>query len=129
MNFLKEHKLTSLKVNFHKKVNKLWTQTYPTGIKTQLDYILINKKRKNNCMDCQSYNSNDNVRSDNRIVTSTIRLRCRANKQKSNQPPKYDWSLLHSNKELCYTFIVSLRNRFNVLQSETIETVSTNKCL
>ena len=38
-----------------------------------------------------------------------------------------DCSLLHSNKELCDTFTISLKNRFNVLQSETIETVSTNQ--
>ena len=77
----KENNLICLNTKFQKNENKLWTHTYANGIKAQLDYVIVNSKWKNSVSNCQAFNSFENVRSDHRIVTSTIRLSLRANTQ------------------------------------------------
>ena len=42
--FIIKNDLKSLYTTFQKKRGKLWTHTHPNGIKSQLDYIIVNKK-------------------------------------------------------------------------------------
>ena len=42
--FLIENSLLCIKTQFQKWRGKLWTLTYPMGDKSQLDYMMINKK-------------------------------------------------------------------------------------
>lgn len=42
---------------------KQWTFTYADGTKTQLDHILKNKRRKNSAINCQAFNTFEDVSS------------------------------------------------------------------
>ena len=116
--FLKENKLICLNTKYQRKSGQLWTHTYPNGTKAQLDYVFINNKWKNSAMNCRPFNSFENVSSDHRIVSAKFRLSLRANKAKSTQYPPYDWSQLHNNDGIRQSFTLSLRNRFEALQTE-----------
>ena len=88
--FILENQLVCLNTKYQKKSSKLWTFTYPNGVKAQLDYMLINKKWINSAMNAEAYNSFGGVSSDHRIVTSKIRLSLRANKPKLPNTPIYN---------------------------------------
>ena len=79
--FIEENNLVCLYTKFQKKSSKLWTFTYANGARAQLDHIIINRKWKNSALNCQAFNTFEGVSSDNRIVTSTLRLSLRANKK------------------------------------------------
>ncbi|XP_071942763.1 craniofacial development protein 2-like [Antedon mediterranea] len=72
--FADENDLISLNTNFQKKPSKLWTHTYPHGMKAQLDYMLVNKKWINSIVNSEAYNTFEGVSSDHRIVSTKIRL-------------------------------------------------------
>lgn len=59
---------------FRKSNEKLWTFTYPSGCKAQLDYILVNRKRRNSVKDCQAYQSFSIVYSYHKIVSTKLCL-------------------------------------------------------
>ena len=68
--FMIENRLTCLNTNFQNREGKLWTYTYTNNNKAQIDYVFINKKWKNNAMNCKAYSSFKGVSSDHRIVTA-----------------------------------------------------------
>ena len=94
--FMMENRLTCLNTNFQKRKGKLWTYTYANNSKTQIDYILINKKWKNSAMNCEAYSSFEGVSSDHRIVTAKIRLSLRRNATRIATTKHYDWVLLNN---------------------------------
>ena len=55
--FMIENRLTCLNTNYQKREGKLWTYTYANNSKVQIDYVFINKKRKNSPMNCNAYYS------------------------------------------------------------------------
>ena len=77
--FMMENRLICLNTNYQKREGKLWTYTYANNSKAQIDYVLINKKRKNSAMNCEAYSFFEGVSSDHRIVTAKIRLSLRRN--------------------------------------------------
>ena len=42
--------------------------------KSQIDFIIINKKWKNSVKNCRAYNSFNSIASDHRIITADIQL-------------------------------------------------------
>ena len=86
--------------------------------KAQLDYILINKKWQNSATDCEAYSSFSSVGSDHRIITSTIKLKLRANKTKNQQQQKYNWKLLLDNTETQNEYKLVTQNQFDILNRE-----------
>ena len=70
--FMLENRLTCLSTNFQKREGKLWTYTYASNIKAQIDYIFINKKWNNSTLNCEAYPSFEGVSSDHRIVMAKI---------------------------------------------------------
>ena len=72
--FMIENRLACLNTNYQKREGKLWTYTYANNTKSQIDYVLINKKWKNSAMNCEAYSSFEGVSTDHRIVTAKIRL-------------------------------------------------------
>ena len=64
------NRLTCLNTSSQKREGKLWTYTYMNNSKAQIDYVFINKKRKNSAMNCEAYFSFEGVSSDHRIVTA-----------------------------------------------------------
>ena len=72
--FIIENGLKSLNTKFQNKSGKLWTHTHPNGFKSQLDYIIVNNKWINSARNCEAYNTFEDVYSDHRIVTATLKL-------------------------------------------------------
>ena len=107
-----------LNVQYTKRKGKLWTFTYPNGIKAQLDYILVNKKGKNSALNCEAYNSFTSVNSDHRIVSAKIRLSLRVHKNKGRKKVNYNWNQLLSDNNIKSDYSVDVKNRFEALQAD-----------
>jgi len=99
---------------FQKRKGKLWTYISDmTGKKSQVDYILVNRKWKNSVKNSEAYSSFSSLGSDHRIVAAKVKLSLRTSKSPSKGAP-YDWKALE-NPELQEFFSVEVNNRFNVL--------------
>ena len=48
-----ENRLACLNANFQKREGKLWTYTYTSKTKAQINYIFINKKWNNCTLNCE----------------------------------------------------------------------------
>ena len=94
IDFMIENRLTCLNTNFQKREGKLWAYTYANKSKAQIDYVLINRKWKNNAMNCEAYSSCEGVSSDHRIVTAKVQLSLRKNATRKAKTKHYDWALL-----------------------------------
>ena len=89
-NFIHENNLLCLNTHFQKRSGQLWTHTSPNNFKSQIDFIIINKKWKNSAKNCRAYNSFISLASDHRIISAEILLCLRANKKKlCNNKPYY----------------------------------------
>ena len=120
LEFAVENQLLVLNTKFQKRPGKLWTFQYANGRKAQLDYILINRKWKNSCTNCEAYNSFSSVISDHRIVSGHIRLSLRANNRKLNTSPPYLWKSLVHDRNVRDRYTIQVRNRFDILETENI---------
>ena len=116
-NFIQESNLFVANAYFQKKPAKLWTYISDMSCrKTQVDYIMVNKKWKNSVHNFQSYNTFSSLGSDHRVVTMKIKLSFRQSKTVS-RGKNYDWSVLKS-KEIKDNYTIELKNRFESLQIE-----------
>ena len=116
-NFIQESKLFVTNAYFQKKTAKLWTYISDmSSRKTQVDYIMVNKKWKNSVHNCQSYNTFSSLGPDHRVVTMKIKLSFRQSKTLS-RGKNYDWSVL-KNKDIKDNYTIELKNRFESLQIE-----------
>ena len=52
LDMMRECELVDLSTNYQKPKGKLWSFSYPNGVKAQIDHIIINKKLKNSAADC-----------------------------------------------------------------------------
>ena len=86
--------------------------------KSQIDYILINRKWKNSLKNCETYSSFASVASDHRVLSETLRLSLR-NKAASARTEKYGWSVLKSKQD---RYSIQLHNRFSILQNDHTDT-------
>jgi len=102
----------------------LWTLTYPNGQRSQLDYILINRKWRNSALNCEPYSSFATVNSDHRIVSAKIRLSLRSHKNKRNAKVKYDWKKLSNDDTIRNKYDLIVQNRFNALQTTKSESTA-----
>ena len=94
----------------------MWTYlSDASGIKSQLDYILIRKKWRNSVKNTEPYSTFSSVGSDHRILVTEIKLSLRVEK-KSQIKPKLDWSVLTKETELQKMFTIEVKNRFSKLQ-------------
>ena len=89
-----------------------------TGSKTQIDYILINKKWKNSVKNVEAYSSFSSLGSDHRIVTARLKLSLRTSKTLSREK-QYDWKVLRSDSEIQSQYTILVRNRFEELYSDS----------
>ena len=81
-NYLEENNLLCLNTKFQNILGHLWTHNSPNDYKSQIDFLIINKKWKNSIMNCRAYNSFISIASDHRILSTEIKLSLRANKKK-----------------------------------------------
>ena len=79
-----------------------------SGSKSQVDYILVNRKWKNSVKDVEAYSSFSSLGSDHRILTAKIKLSLRMKKSAPRKIP-YDWSALNEPK-LQQLYTVTVRN-------------------
>ena len=79
------------------------------GTKSQVDYILVNRKWRNSVKNVEAYNSFSSMGSDHRIVCARVKLSLRVAKT----PPRsnFDWSALRC-AELQKVYTVEVRNRY-----------------
>ena len=59
---------------FCKCKGKLWTSRFPNGERSQIDYILLNKKCRNSARNCEAYSTFSSIGSDHWIVQVEITL-------------------------------------------------------
>ena len=112
-----EHGLLAVNTQFRKKQGKRWTyQDRCTGMKRQLDYILVRRKWRNSVLNAEPYNSFCTVGSDHRVVSMKVRLSLRI--PKPSQRVKYDWKKFSESPDLQRQYTVEVRNRFQILEEE-----------
>ena len=102
--------------NFQKKAGKIWTFISDmSGTKTQVDYILVNRKWKNSVHNCEAFNSMSSLGSDHRVVCAKVKISLRRSKAPSVN--NYDWAALKC-EELQQLYSVKINNRYRSLCSE-----------
>ena len=102
---------------FKKRRGKQWTYLSDmNGSKTQIDYILINKKWRNSVHNVEAYSNLSSIGSDHRLVTAKLKLSLRMTK-----PPRkkklYDWSVLKDEK-LQNEYSIEVKNLFDTLSND-----------
>ena len=116
-----EANLEATNHRFRKRKGKMWTfLSDGTHSKSQVDYILVNKKWRNSIHNTEAYDSFSSLGSDHRLVLSKVKLSLR----KSKFPPRrvfYDWGNFKEDDNLKYKYTVEVRNRFNKLCGENQE--------
>ena len=78
-------------MNSKKRDGKLWTYTYPSNTREQLDYVLMNKKWMNSTLKYEAY-FYFYMSSDHRIGSAKIRLSLRKNKKRTIKSTSSNWS-------------------------------------
>ena len=119
-NYILENNLICLNTNFQKRRGQSWTHTSPNASKSQIYYVIINRKWKNSAINCIAYNSFISVASDHRIVSAHIRLSPRANKTRKSNRKNFEWSELRNNSALRSSFVIKVQNRFEALQNTSL---------
>ena len=115
--FVEEVGLFIANTSFQKKIGKLWTFISDmSGTKSQVDYIMINKKWKNSVHNCEAYNTFSSMGSDHRVVTSKLKLSLRTSKAISTGV-NYDWAALRD-PDLSDLYTVTVRNKYASLCTE-----------
>ena len=102
---------------FCKRPSKLWTYISDmTGRKTQIDFILVNKKWRNSIHNCEAYSCFSSLGSDHRLVTAKVKISLRMCKTPKRQV-RYDWTTLYC-PDLQEAYTVEVKNRFSILSAE-----------
>ena len=113
--YAQKNDLVITNTTFKKKTSKLWTCVLPSGVRAQLDYVLVRKKWRNSVNNAEAYNSFASIGSDHRIVTAKIRLSLRADSRATPKKVKYDWSKLATDPDLQDRYTLEIRNRYSIL--------------
>ena len=110
LDLTQEANLLITNTTFQKKAGKLWTYVSDmAGTKSQVDYILVNRKWRNSVKNVEAYNSFSSMGSDHRIVCARVKLSLRVAKT----PPRssFEWSALRCT-ELQKVYTEEVRNRY-----------------
>ena len=95
---------------------------YPSGERTQLEYVLFRKTWRNSVKNARSYSLFSTVGSDHRIVSASVKLSLRVSKRCKPHPMKsIDWKAVSSNKALTQQFSLDVFNKFSALSPEEID--------
>ena len=108
MDFTIENRLTCLNTKFQKIKGKLWTYIYSNNVKTQIDYILMNKKLINSALNYDPYSSFKGVSSEfsrQKYVWAYAGMR-----------RKLKLHTMLNNRDIRDKYTITLRNKFGALQ-------------
>ena len=120
LDFMDEFNLFSSNNLFMKPKNQLWSFEYPSGRRSQLDYVIFRKKWRNSVRDSRSYSSFSTVGSDHRIVSASIKLSLRSSKKSPPHPMKtIDWRSVSQDKDLSARYSIAVHNKFQILSSNS----------
>ena len=115
LDLAEENDLTITNTTFQKRSGKLWTYLSDmNGSKSQIDYILVNRKWKNSVKNVEAYSSFSSIGSDHRVVTAELKLSLRTTKT----PPRktaYNWKVLRGDGDLQQLYTVKVLNRYDQL--------------
>ena len=114
---LVEHQLLAANTVFQKRQGKRWTfEDRASGLRRQLDYILVRKKWRNSVLNCEPYNTFGSVGSDHRVIGAKIRLSLRV----SRKPRRnlLDWQEFSERPDL--------QEQYSILMFSMHESVSTS---
>ena len=99
IDYLQETNLMISTSALEKKKGKLWTYISDmNGSKSQVDYILINRKWKNSIKNYEAYSSFSSIGSDHRKVSANVKISFRVKKKPG--PPQHNWSALQDSANL-----------------------------
>ena len=100
---------------------KLWTYISDmNGLKSQIDYILINKKWRKSVKNVEAYSSFSSMGSDHRILTTNVKLSLRTSKTPPKSKP-FDWWAFKQDIDLQELYSVTVKNKYQVLCVELTE--------
>ena len=118
VDYSQECNLLITNTHFEKRKGKLWTYLSDmTGTKSQIDYIMVNRKWKNSIKDVEAFNNFSSIGSDHRVLTAKIKLSFRVTPARRKET-RYDWNVLRD-PDLSNQFSVEVKNRYSVLSSST----------
>ena len=110
---LLEQELLAANTMFRKRTGKRWTfQDRPTGMRRQLDYILVRRKWRNSVLNAEPYNTFNSVGSDHRVVSMRVRLSLRV--PKPTPRVRYDWRAFSANQELQARYAAEFRDHVHI---------------
>ncbi|PIK57531.1 hypothetical protein BSL78_05595 [Apostichopus japonicus] len=121
LDLINETDLIPINLKFQKHKGKLWTFTYPSGYRAQLDFIFVRSKWKNSVQNIEAYSSFGSVGSDHRILTCRIVLSLRAPKQSTQKRTVLVWKVLRTDAELQKKFTIAVKNRYSVLSTNAAD--------
>lgn len=105
--------------SFQKKKGKLFTYVSDMNdCKSQIDFILINKKWRNSLKNIEAYNSFASLGSDHRILSAKVQLSLRATKKAPKVKP-LDWGTLANDSDLQDLYTITVTNRYEQLCQST----------
>ena len=74
-NVMEIKNILCLNTHFQKRNGQLWTHNSPNEFKSQIDFIIINRKWENSVKkNCRAYNSFNIIISDHRSIIADIKL-------------------------------------------------------
>ena len=112
-----ECNLSISNTTFQKKKGKLYTYVSDmSNVKSQVDFILINKEWIKSIKDISAYNFYASLGSDHRVLRAKIKISFR--KHKSPRRSIFEWSLLKSNVDLQRRYSILVQNRYAELFNE-----------
>lgn len=115
LDLAEENNLIITNTTFQKRSGKLWTYLSDmNGNKSQIDYILINRKWKNSVKNVEAYSTFSSIGSDHRVVSAELKLSLRTTKT----PPRktaFDWKVLRGDCDLQQLYTVKVLNRYEQL--------------
>ena len=113
---VKETNLMVTNTHYRKKAGKLWTFISDMNeAKSQVDYIMVNRKWRNTVKNCEAYSTFSSVGSDHRILTAKLKLSLRTCKAPTVE--RFDWTVLR-NSTISDRYTVEVTNRFEALHVE-----------
>ena len=100
IDFSLENGLICFNTKFKKRKRKLWTYTCPINAKTQIYYILMNKKWITSDLNFKAYSSLESVAINHQIVTAKTCLSLHRNMMQTTKTTHYDWSLINNRDKI-----------------------------